>query len=138
MTYLSNQEAVQLLNKLRSYPVESWVFDSDSKVLSLRTPSGGSVDIQYRSWPGWEDHDWGQVHRQYRLSINGTDMGGFDEDGKKQELWNVVDLKTLFDHILADDSTKAKLAEKAQKKAQFKIDLAAKDEEKKKALLASV
>ena len=138
MIYLSNQEAGTLLNKLRAYPAQAWIFDPESKVLSLRTASGANVAIEYRSWPGWEPEVWGQTFRQYRLSINGTDLGALDEEGKKREFWDVVDIKALFDQLLADEAIAQKMAERAQKKAQFKLELAAKEEQLKKDLVGSV
>ena len=47
-------------------------------------------------------------------------------------------MKGLFESIIEDESIRAKLAEKALKKEQFKIELAAKEEERKKSLLAAI
>jgi hypothetical protein len=138
MTYLSNAEAVQLLVKLRNYPPQAWSFNVSSRTLSLRTPANVEVSIEYRSYPGWTEEDFGHLYRQYRLSINGIDFGGIDADGRKLNLWEVVDLKGLFETIVHDENIQRKIAEEAAKKAQYKVELEQREASEKRVLLESV
>lgn len=138
MTHLNHQEAQELLKRLHQYPAYNWSYDVNERKLKLRTRTGANIEIEHRFWPDWSDEGFGQYREQFRLQIDGSDIGAIDESGKKRELWDVVNLGDFFNSIVENPSVQEKLAEATLKKEKFNEEIRVKAQERSRALLEAV